>query len=439
MRTLSLMVLLVACKATPEVADDPCDKPLAVLPELFSGETARTDAERWCAEFGGTVPQNTITVRDVDWADLGPLDCLCSVGDLVVSEAPNLTEAELPRLASATTMNFFASDAGMRVSLPALTEVSVISVQGAYETPVHLSAPALRNAIYIAVSGRLDAFPDLSAIERLDRLDVFVRSGVLADMPDQVLPVGDVNVEFAERQGVGGLPCFNASGVVTLARIEEEVLQLPLCTDSITHLALDSVTGGTVTIRQPMEVTEWLSMSWSSALPDEVDLRALDAMFLRDTPVPTVDAREMSRVQVSGVADLTGLDSVAFIEDLTILGQAATGPLTGLDSLTEVGSLIVRGDYSTLEGFGELFEAESVELSGLSQLRDITTFRRARTIGALVIEHNDELQTLDGLLGLERVDELLIRRNEKLPTAEAEELRDAIDELGSASISDTVD
>jgi hypothetical protein len=107
-------------------------------------------------------------------------------------------------------------------------------------------------------------------------------------------------------------------------------------------------------------------------------------------------------------------------DTLTLNGNDALTGLTGLGALKSVGGLALTLNPA-------LFD-----LSGLSRL-DL--------VGAtLLIDRNDALVDLSPLMGVDLVEgDLVITDNESLPTAEAERLRDNIDEIrGAVRIEDNL-
>ena len=161
----------------------------------------------------------------------------------------------------------------------------------------------------------------------------------------------------------------------------------------------------------------------------------------------------VGNLQLSGVSSLHGLESLTTIEGiLSVNSEYAAGvylltSLDGLEGLRSVSEifLYINDGLENIEALSHVTEVNTLSIMGNRALATLEGFRNLERVrGDLVIdgfcfssgdcEYNDVLTSLRGLRSLAAVEGLLaVENNPKLPTCEAEWLRDSV---GNANIGD---
>jgi hypothetical protein len=134
---------------------------------------------------------------------------------------------------------------------------------------------------------------------------------------------------------------------------------------------------------------------------------------------------------------VSGLAGVQTLDAFDLGDTASLTTLDGLEELESVGSLILQRNWS-LESLAPLSSLQAVTgtlmidnddaLTNLDGLSNVTTFG-TNMDSYLYVARNDQLEDLDGLRGIASMSgSLWIYLNQVLPTCEALELRDYLDE-----------
>lgn len=139
------------------------------------------------------------------------------------------------------------------------------------------------------------------------------------------------------------------------------------------------------------------------------------------------------------LADLTAFGALVTRAPSGVFLQEddALRSLDGLDAFGELGGLQVRACRGIVT-LGDLSRLTTVDgsllLDDLDALTDLTGLENLRTSQRVLLYDNDVLVDVTALHGLTTVEELAIVDNPSLVTADAEALRDAIDEVGEVTI-----
>lgn len=129
------------------------------------------------------------------------------------------------------------------------------------------------------------------------------------------------------------------------------------------------------------------------------------------------------------LADLSSLSNLKALTYLTASGTALVN-LHGLEAITAFGTLTLTDNPSltSLDGLNHVEALNNLELSSLPSLASLAGLEAMTRAGTVTLENNGALTSLHALGALESIADggLAILYNSKLPTCEAEWLRDHV-------------
>lgn len=438
------------------------------VPQIHEGDVlvdATFDAQAFCDAANTIAGDLTLAANT-----LGPLEtCLCEVqGD--VSIEPGAVEVSLQELTRTGALDLTDSDA-VRVSLPALTALDGSLTVTGNATLVELELPQLADLTgAVTVSGNatleLVALPELTSATSVtvtdnarlraatvSRLESVEGDFLVADNPtledlmgtEVITTIGGhltlrdnaslLSVDkFTRLVSVGGdLSILRNTSLSSIHGFYAlETIEGPLSIEHNPSLApvmgfalLEDAGGLSMVNNDAMDfIGVFMSLTTLRG-----DLTILNHELLdRIDSLPELQ-EVTGNVEISNnpfLASVTGLTQLHTVGGFVSFDSERLEYISGLGMLTDIGDTLSLEDTPLLvqmNGFHEVARTAGVRITrtGLPHLNDLANL--TTVTGDLLVRHNPDLLTVQGLSALERVEGALrIRYNSALPQDDVDQL-----------------
>lgn len=431
LRAPFLIAVSSACAQDP--ADFWGDEPTCIGP--FSEQRHEIDstmrAEAFCRNFQGTSPNGSLTLKG-NLHD--SLDCVCHSGGLTINSAVG-DRTMLPRLGHTDAL-VLTGDGD--ISLSRLRSAGTVFL-GKSGNPrpceEQVVAPELIAAGQVTLFSAECGLSHLPALRTVDRLTFQVVESLAPADPEGALEVGELAFENVGWTVMEAVPCMERVERLRLSSVEAPgVVSLP-CISRIGTLELRHAGLRTLRADQPLVVEDALVVvgggaTWGGAITFGPSFEELTLNLSDQRLDPGIVPIRLTTLSLSHSTDvLRDLDAVEHVDALTMTGLGVDTPV--LPSLVTAGDVLLTSDWARAPVMSSLLEVDALTLRGSAAENLDDDFGALRRVGTLTIEECGDLESLDGLHGLESVGVLRIIGNRRIDQQEIDALIEAIDEVGS--------
>lgn len=425
------VLLLLAC-AQPDAAVETERECVASAPfvgdVLLEGESAREDAARFCAEYDSV--EGSFQVKNVDWQDLSPISCLCSVSEeFVVASMPSLHDLSGLRLS-------YVGEALVLLNVESIVDLSglppdleaggleLLGNDALQTTDPFRLPPWADHAIELSLNPQLADLLAWSEVESVRR--------IYLDLP-LVEDLQGLN-SLREIQGSAYFTDCGLRSFDGLDSLEDGYLSVVGCRDfeSVAGLPAGVALRGLVVDGAP-------DLTSLQGIPDHATIALLASFETGITSLAGLElAREVGALQIGECDALTSVAGfpadAGAVEEIYLHGLPALATIEGLAGVTSVDGELNLNDLPalrSLEGLHSIASIGEVWVKDLTAVEDVDGLRGLRTVGGFeggdfTFNGMDALRDLQGLHGVESVQGAMDVLGGGIPESECDALLEAI-------------